>query len=257
MKKSNRKDTTENSKIREATKTNAETAGKTSSDAPPQAEKSEGAAKSASDATVPPGSDTSAPSATSSMFQKRWFGRGIYVSKVVPICFLDVFITLAVVVMIVMGVWSASRGGYEISFDTDGGSEVSSQELKYGDLVSEPETPLKPGYTLDGWVTSEDESLAEEWDFSEDTVTESMTLYAVWTPAEITVKLDPNGGTIDGSTEAAEKQVIFGETYGELPTPEREGYTFDGWLYSGEIITEDTTVTMTGEHVLTAQWSAE
>ena len=49
--------------------------------------------------------------------------------------------------------------------------------------------------------------------------------------------------------------MTFGETYGELPTPVKEGSTFGGWEYSGQIITADTVVQMTGEHVLTANWN--
>lgn len=42
------------------------------------------------------------------------------------------------------------------------------------------------------------------------------------------VTLDANGGKI-GSSALVQKQVTVGETYGELPTPTREGYTFMGW----------------------------
>lgn len=42
---------------------------------------------------------------------------------------------------------------------------------------------------------------------------------------QVTVTFDPNGGTIDQTS----KNVIPNETYGELPTPTREGYTFMGW----------------------------
>ena len=41
----------------------------------------------------------------------------------------------------------------------------------------------------------------------------------------ITVTFDPQGGQLDQTT----KNVIPNETYGELPTPTREGYTFMGW----------------------------
>ncbi len=50
-----------------------------------------------------------------------------------------------------------------------------------------------------------------------------------------TVKFDANGGTIPtgfnwtGSGNTATKRVIYEQTYGELPTPIREGYTFLGW----------------------------
>lgn len=41
----------------------------------------------------------------------------------------------------------------------------------------------------------------------------------------ITVTFDPEGGSV-GTTS---KQVKLNSTYGELPTPTREGYTFKGW----------------------------
>ncbi len=40
-----------------------------------------------------------------------------------------------------------------------------------------------------------------------------------------TVTFDPNGGTVTPTS----KVVKLGETYGELPTPTRDGYTFKGW----------------------------
>ena len=41
----------------------------------------------------------------------------------------------------------------------------------------------------------------------------------------ITVTFDPQGGQLDQTT----KQVIPNDTYGNLPTPTREGYKFIGW----------------------------
>ena len=49
-----------------------------------------------------------------------------------------------------------------------------------------------------------------------------------------TVTLEANGGTVDSS----EITVEFGEAAGELPVPERTGYTFDGW-YSDEGLTAE------------------
>ena len=48
---------------------------------------------------------------------------------------------------------------------------------------------------------------------------------------EYTVTLDLNGGTLanHGDSEQLTKQVTYGETYGELPMPTREGYRFIGW----------------------------
>ena len=185
---------------------------------------------------------------------KKWFGRGIYGSKDVPIRILDGFIIGAICFVVILVFWFATHGGYNVTFDTEGGSEIAAQRLKHGELAKEPETPLKPGYTFCGWITSEDESLAKEWNFSEDRVENDQTLYAVWTPAEVTVKFELDGGKADGETFIPDKTVTYGEAYGELPVPEKEGFLFDGWVYSGAVIKADTTVTMTGEHVLTARW---
>ena len=174
----------------------------------------------------------------------KWFGRGIYGSKDVPIRILDGLIGVLIVVIVGMIIFFAVRGGFNIVYDTDGGSEVAARKVRYGEFLTEPETPYKPGYTFDGWYT-EKEGETVLWYFQSEKVT----------GAQFTVKFDYDGGTgADGSTVES-KQVTFGETYGELPTPVKEGSAFGGWEYSGQIITADTVVQMTGEHVLTATWN--
>lgn len=189
--------------------------------------------------------------------KKKWFGRGVYGSKDVPIRILDGFILGAIAVVLLLVFWFATHGGYVVTFDTDGGSAVEEQILKHGDLVMEPETPVKPGYVLKEWITSLDPSLAKTWNFDEDMVENDVTLYAVWEPAEITVKFDLDGGNLNSSTVAPDQTVTYGEAYGALPEPVKEGFRFDGWVYSGNVITADTPVAMTGEHVLTARWVSE
>lgn len=186
------------------------------------------------------------------MIKKRWFGRGIYGSKDVPIRLLDGFIAAVIVAIVAMIVFFAVNGGFYVTFDTDGGSQVASQKLRHGSLVTEPEIPLKPGYTFEGWYLESNE--AAEWNFDVDKVGGDVSLVAKWKPAEITVKFDLDGGNVDGAQEIEPITVTFGETYGELPLPVKDGVKFAGWHYSGSEITADTQVTMTGEHVLTAEW---
>lgn len=55
------------------------------------------------------------------------------------------------------------------------------------------------------------------------------------------------------------KSVIYGSTYGTLPTPTRSGYTFAGWYTSengGVQVTSSTTVLVTSNHTLYAHWTA-
>lgn len=186
--------------------------------------------------------------------RKQWIGKGIYQSKDVPVKILDMLILGIFAVIFILTIVFAVNGGYRVTFDTDGGSEILTQKLRYGNLIEEPETPQKAGYVFNGWVTAEDTSLAEKWDFSKDKVEGDMVLYALWNPAQITVKFDLDGGNVEGRESIEDMQVTFGEPYGTLPVPSKAGYTFDGWVYSGNIIDEDTILTTSGEHILTARW---
>ena len=50
-------------------------------------------------------------------------------------------------------------------------------------------------------------------------------LVANWTANTYSVTFNPNGGSVSTTT----KNVTYGSTYGDLPTPTRTGYTFNGW----------------------------
>lgn len=190
-------------------------------------------------------------SEVSSIKKSRWFGRGIYGSKDVPIRLLDGVIAAFVVTIIILTIIFSVNGGYRISFDTDGGSEIAFQKLRYGNLVAEPKVPTKPGYEFVRWYYEQEPE--KSWDFDVNKVGGDLTLLAEWKAASITVKFELDGGTCKGQ-EAEPIQVTYQHAYGELPTPVKDGYTFAGWSYSGENITQDSIVSMPGEHVLTALW---
>lgn len=67
---------------------------------------------------------------------------------------------------------------FTVSFDTNGGSELSNQTVTNNSVIKEPETPTKEGFDFAGWYT--DKELKEKYDFSEK-VTKNLTLYAAWT----------------------------------------------------------------------------
>lgn len=71
---------------------------------------------------------------------------------------------------------------------------------------------------------------------------------------QITLNLDPNGGTIDTTTAT----VTYNEPYGELPVPQRNGYAFAGWYTAesgGTKITADSIVRVAVEQTLYAHWT--
>ncbi|MCD7793183.1 MAG: InlB B-repeat-containing protein, partial [Oscillospiraceae bacterium] len=70
----------------------------------------------------------------------------------------------------------------------------------------------------------------------------------------LTVSFDANGGSVSTSS----KTVTSGSAYGDLPTPTRSGYAFDGWYTSaggGTKVTSSTTVSQTSSHTLYAHWT--
>ena len=52
---------------------------------------------------------------------------------------------------------------------------------RYGELVQRPEDPVKEGYVFDGWYWDVERE-HRPWDFAQDTVEDSMYLYARWQP---------------------------------------------------------------------------
>ena len=74
------------------------------------------------------------------------------------------------------------------------------------------------------------------------------------TGTEFTISFDANGGFCSTS----KKSVTYGAAYGELPTPEKEGYSFSGWFTSadgGTEITSSSMVNITANQTLYAHWS--
>ena len=69
-----------------------------------------------------------------------------------------------------------------------------------------------------------------------------------------TVSFNANGGSVS----PASTTVTYGSTYGTLPTPTRTGHTFNGWYTEpsgGTQITANTTVSLTANQTLYAQWT--
>lgn len=71
-----------------------------------------------------------------------------------------------------------SNRGFTVTFNMDGGSSVEPQKVMYGEYLEEPPTPVKEGYIFGGWYL--DEACTKPWNFSENTVSGSMDLYAKW-----------------------------------------------------------------------------
>ena len=118
----------------------------------------------------------------------------------------------------------ALKDKYTVTFDSDGGSEVKSQEVSDGKKATEPDAPTKTGYTFGGWFVK-----TTEWNFLAYTVTENVTLKAKWEARTYTVSFNYNNGNGNNGSIIA--------TYdSEMPSingvPTRTGYIFAGYYDS-------------------------
>lgn len=140
-----------------------------------------------------------------------------------------------------------------VHFETNGGSEVPDQTVSYGKNVKRPTDPVREGYHLEGWYRDLDRQTP--WDFSHDTVTGNMTLYAGWaegaaapagsgpvtwivlaavlvlallpvllTTRQKTVRFETNGGSAVPS-----RRVRKGGKLSGMAVPHKDGSVFDGW----------------------------
>lgn len=132
---------------------------------------------------------------------------------------------------------------YKITFDTDGGSEISPQEVSEGSLAQKPVDPTKDGYSFAGW-----EYEGNDYFFTS-TITKDMTLKAKWTKAgsRYTVRFDSDGGSTVYSIT-----VIEGDTINKPTDPTKEEYVFKHWTLNGAEYNFSTPVTANIE--LKAVW---
>ncbi|MBE7089422.1 MAG: hypothetical protein E7362_01300 [Clostridiales bacterium] len=151
--------------------------------------------------------------------------------------------------------WTETLRSYTVTFNSNGGTTVTSQTKKYGEFFTEPTAPTKAetttktyefaGWTLDG----------EPYNFATTQVTGDILLVATWNevPKTFTVTYNSNGGTA-----VAPETVAYGTCFTEPADPTKEAdenytYTFAGWTLGGQVY--DFSTTATRNITLIAQWT--
>jgi uncharacterized repeat protein (TIGR02543 family) len=141
-----------------------------------------------------------------------------------------------------------------VSFDSRGGSGVAAIEVGNGRKLAEPATPIKTGYTFDGWY--KEIACINRWNFSLDNVGSTRTLYAKWTAQKYSITFNNDGGS---TPDPAIKVVTFDQEYGTLPDSSRSGYTFMGWWTgtngNGVQVLADHIVSTASNQTLYAKWN--
>jgi uncharacterized repeat protein (TIGR02543 family) len=120
--------------------------------------------------------------------------------------------------------WTADS--LTLTYNSNGGTSVSSVSTTTGGTIAlAPTAPTKAGYTFAGWSAT-DGGVAVTFPYAHGK-TVNFSLFAKWTTNTYTVTFVYNSATGGNSVETA--TVTTGLTPVTLPTPTRNGYTFDGW----------------------------
>ena len=116
---------------------------------------------------------------------------------------------------------------YIVSFNSNEGTNVPSQEVFFNELVTKPSDPLRSGFNFLGWYADKD--LTQEYDFAIP-VTENTTLYAKWEAIEYTVSFVTNGSELL-------EDLKYTTEFDSLAIPEinKLGYDFQGWYSDKEL----------------------
>ena len=135
-----------------------------------------------------------------------------------------------------------------IEIDANGGVGGSgSQTVQKGTTVI-LEAPTKEGHLFKGWKDEKGNSYPAGTDGKVNiTVTEDMTLTAVWEARTFTVTYV----LLDGKTRTETAAYGQNVTLGEEP---RTGYTFVGWKDGEKMYHAGETITVTEDKTLTAEW---
>ena len=132
---------------------------------------------------------------------------------------------------------------YTVTFNSDGGSSVKSQEVT--DKVTKPANPTKNGFVFLEWQLN-----GKKFDFDKTTVTEDITLKAIWEREKAKFKVTFNN---DDNTLISTQTVEEGGKATKPADPTKNGeYRFVDWLYNHATYNFDTPVTK--DIILTAHY---
>lgn len=140
---------------------------------------------------------------------------------------------------------------YTITFNANGGSEVTSITKEAGQTVNAPSNPTKAGYAFGGWYL-DNGTFNNAYTFA--TMPEgNLTLFAKWTANLYSIDFYSNGGS-----DVASIYKKLGEEVTPPTAPTRLGFTFEGWYLDNETFQNRFTFTTMpeGGAYLIAKWSA-
>lgn len=149
-----------------------------------------------------------------------------------------------------------STNSYIVSYVPQGGSvSPLTKSVYYLNPYGTLPTPTFSGYTFIGWSL---DSVGSSGVVDASTTVSNFnnhSIYALWTNREFTVTFNPEGGIVSPTT----LPVRYNLTYGSMPIPTKQGYSFDGWWTAtggtGTRITESSVYLTLNNRTLYAKWN--
>lgn len=132
-----------------------------------------------------------------------------------------------------------------VTFDTGGGSKISSVEIEKGSKLNKPKDPTKEGFSFVEWLLDNN-----SFNFDVE-IKNDITLTAKWKKIEsdeVTITFNSNGGS-----SVATKVIKKGNKVSKPKDPTRVGYTFNGWYLDNTLFNFNNSVEK--NITLTAKWT--
>ena len=147
--------------------------------------------------------------------------------------------------------WTQSE--YKVTYNSNGIGTAPAQQTKtYNVALTLAAAITAVGSQMTEWNTKADGTGTSYAPGGSYTANADVTLYAIWTAATYTITFNADGGTVS----PASKVVTWGQPYGTLPTPTKDGETFYGWFDPDDVlITANSQVIIGEDTTLTAAWS--
>ena len=136
---------------------------------------------------------------------------------------------------------------YTVTYDSDGGTDVTAQSIKENEKAIPPIPPAKEGYDFAGWYLG-------EVAFSFDTaITQDIALKAKWTKTSYTVTFMDGANVLDLNPKTYDIET---DTF-DLPVPTKQHYNFMGWYKDTDFTQSAQSVELgtTGNLVFYAQFT--
>ncbi len=150
----------------------------------------------------------------------------------------------------------SSAKTYTVSFNTNGGNYIASEDHAYNEEIKSFPTPIREGYKFTGWAYGDAGAVSYPFVMP----AKSITLHALWEllPADTFEVSYAYMGTVPTGVPALPASANYkkGDTVTVAAAPVLDGYDFDGWYYNNTKYEGGKTFAMPEASVqLTGKWT--